>query len=294
MVEDGGRTTRASAAEVCRNFGLWQDRAMRGPVLVTNHGRPKTVLLSIESYEGRGDTVAEAVGAAAMVVERIAQGFVAFDDRLRLTSANRAACDQLGSSLAAMTGLTVAELFGGGPAAPIERLLMRVLVTGEARRAEVPGMIGDRALRIDAFAIGGGAALLFDMVDGSVRNGVAERDALMSLIADAGAASARINLRGCLVDPDDAFAALCDLPVGTGFRRLADMVRAEDREEVGDMVERVLGAGETLRRTVRLAGDGRSVTLAIAPTRTAAHMIDGALAVASPAQPMPATLRMVG
>ena len=52
-------TTVATAAEVCRNFGLWQDRAMRGPVTVTNHGRPKTVLLSVDDF-GRERPAADA------------------------------------------------------------------------------------------------------------------------------------------------------------------------------------------------------------------------------------------
>ena len=42
---------RATAKEVQKNFGRFQDEALKQPVLVTNNGRPKTVLISIDDYE---------------------------------------------------------------------------------------------------------------------------------------------------------------------------------------------------------------------------------------------------
>ena len=38
------------AAEVQRNFGIYQDMALVEPVFVTRNGREKTVLLSVEEY----------------------------------------------------------------------------------------------------------------------------------------------------------------------------------------------------------------------------------------------------
>lgn len=294
MVDGGVQATRATAAEVCRNFGHWQDRAMRGPVLVTNHGRTKTVLMSVESYERRCDPEIAVVGPAAMAVERMAQGFVMFDDRLRLSSANRAACDHWGSAAAAMMGLRLSDLFGGSAGAAIDRMLMRVMVTGEARRGEVAGLGGDRTLRFDAFATGDGVAMLFETIDPAAASGAGERDALVALLDEAGAATARISLRGGLVDPGERFAALCGRAVLP--RTLAELVAAEDRDAVAEMVERVLCVGETLRLSVRLIADGgvRSAMLAMAPTRTAGHMINGAVVMATPAQQAPASLRMVG
>ncbi|NJC33025.1 prevent-host-death family protein [Sphingomonas jejuensis] len=294
MLSDADGATRATAAEVCRNFGLWQDRAMRGPVLVTNHGRPKTVLLSIENYERRCDASGEVVGPAAMAVERMAQGFVMFDERLRLISANRAACDHWSSAVAAMQGLSVAELFGRNSAAAVERMLMRVSVTHEARRAEIADATGDRTLDLHAFPTDRGVALLFDVLDPAAIRAAAERDALVALIDDAGAATARINLRGCLVEAGAGFAALCGDPGAS--RTLADLVGSDDRDAVADMAERVLSAGETLRLSVRLSGPahGRSAMLAVSPTRSPAHAITGAVVMVTPMQAAPASLRMVG
>ena len=42
---------RVGAAEAQRNFGLYQDKAQVQPVAITRHGRPRTVIISIEEYE---------------------------------------------------------------------------------------------------------------------------------------------------------------------------------------------------------------------------------------------------
>jgi prevent-host-death family protein len=41
----------AAAAEVQRNFSLWQDRALRRPVGITRNGRPRLVMMSVEEYQ---------------------------------------------------------------------------------------------------------------------------------------------------------------------------------------------------------------------------------------------------
>lgn len=40
-----------TSAEVQKNFGYWQDQALRKPVRVTRNGHPKIVLLAVEEYE---------------------------------------------------------------------------------------------------------------------------------------------------------------------------------------------------------------------------------------------------
>lgn len=39
-----------SAAELRRNFGVWQERAFSAPVVVARHGKPRLVLSSAERY----------------------------------------------------------------------------------------------------------------------------------------------------------------------------------------------------------------------------------------------------
>lgn len=40
----------ASAADVSKNFGAYQDAAVREPVIITKNGRPRTVLLAYDDF----------------------------------------------------------------------------------------------------------------------------------------------------------------------------------------------------------------------------------------------------
>ena len=42
------------AAEVQRHFALWQDKALRRPVVVTSQGRPRAMMISVEAFERLG------------------------------------------------------------------------------------------------------------------------------------------------------------------------------------------------------------------------------------------------
>jgi prevent-host-death family protein len=46
-----------SSGEFHRNFGLYQDRALLEPVMITRNGRERVVLISVEEYKRlkRGD-----------------------------------------------------------------------------------------------------------------------------------------------------------------------------------------------------------------------------------------------
>ena len=39
-----------TAAEVSKNFGAYQDAAVREPVVITKNGRPRTVLIAYEDF----------------------------------------------------------------------------------------------------------------------------------------------------------------------------------------------------------------------------------------------------
>ncbi|TIS55798.1 MAG: type II toxin-antitoxin system Phd/YefM family antitoxin [Mesorhizobium sp.] len=43
-------TTTVVAAAVSKNFGAYQDAAVRDPVIITKNGRPRTVLLAYEDF----------------------------------------------------------------------------------------------------------------------------------------------------------------------------------------------------------------------------------------------------
>ncbi len=39
-----------TAAEISKNFGAYQDAAVRAPVIITKNGRPRTVLMAYEDF----------------------------------------------------------------------------------------------------------------------------------------------------------------------------------------------------------------------------------------------------
>ena len=43
-------TSIVTAAAVSKNFGAYQDVAVREPVIITKNGRPRTVLMAYEDY----------------------------------------------------------------------------------------------------------------------------------------------------------------------------------------------------------------------------------------------------
>lgn len=43
-------TSTVTAAEVSKNFGAYRDAAVREPVIITENGRPRTVLMAYEDF----------------------------------------------------------------------------------------------------------------------------------------------------------------------------------------------------------------------------------------------------
>ena len=43
-------SSTVTAAQVSKNFGAYQDAAVREPVIITKNGRPRTVLLAYEDF----------------------------------------------------------------------------------------------------------------------------------------------------------------------------------------------------------------------------------------------------
>ena len=43
-------TSTVTAAQVSKNLGAYQDAAIRGPVIITKNGRPRTVLIAYEDF----------------------------------------------------------------------------------------------------------------------------------------------------------------------------------------------------------------------------------------------------
>ncbi|MER9594145.1 type II toxin-antitoxin system Phd/YefM family antitoxin [Mesorhizobium sp. M0244] len=70
-------TTTVTAAAVSKNFGAYQDAAVHDPVIITNNGRPRTVLLAYEDFvrlskrDRRVDLTAELSAEEIAAVEAV-------------------------------------------------------------------------------------------------------------------------------------------------------------------------------------------------------------------------------
>ena len=90
-------TSTATAATVSKNFGAFQDAAVREPVIITKNGWPRTVLIAYEDYlrlarrDRRVEATAELSGDELAAVEKseMEKGFDHLDAEL-LTDKNAA------------------------------------------------------------------------------------------------------------------------------------------------------------------------------------------------------------
>ncbi|WP_419825700.1 type II toxin-antitoxin system prevent-host-death family antitoxin [Sphingomonas sp.] len=283
-----------SAAEITRNFGMWQDRAGQGPLVVTHHGRPRCVLLSAESYRAiaEGGALDEVGGEAArhgityaLLAERIDAGLVELDADLTITRANGVAGLLLRRAAEHLVGRAIAEaaptLGTGFPGARIGRAAR----DGEEARFDCL-MDDGTGVSVHVFPWPGGAALLLRRAGAAeaAERAMAEagaRDA--ALAAHGGLGQMRLTVRGTIAEVDYAFAALAGFERArlTGVRA-ADLMALSARVALADAIERVLSGGGPEALDTRLlvnGGDERAVRVGIAPVPDGLAVGGAAIAV---------------
>ena len=273
--------THATAGEVSRNFGQWQDVALTAPVIITHHGRPRVVLLSADRYASWNNLPAAGGSAEAHVaetsrealLEQMAEGFIALDPTLRVTKVNPVFEALAGRSAGQLVGSGWSDLFPLPTQAVIAEQMRRVLRTGEAVEFEADSTVqAGRCYGVRVFPYPGGVAALFanrteeHSLRGRLRHAGAIQTATTALPR---LAVARLNIRGVLAEMDDDFLRL------TGFSgvelldcRLTDIVRPSDRRALSQALEKVLQGGPAARVETALlvrAGDERPVELSLAP-----------------------------
>jgi PAS domain S-box-containing protein len=271
----------ATAGEVSRNFGQWQDIALTGPVIITHHGRPRVVLLSAERFaswsdaaeaeHSLGDQTAETSREA--LLENTTEGFIALDAALRVTKVNPVFEALAARSAGQLVGANWSDLFPLPTQAVMAEQMRRVLRTGEAVEFEADSTVqSGRHYVVRIFPYPGGVAALFvnrteeHSLRGRLRYARAMRAATAAMPR---LAVARLNIRGVLAEMDDDFLQL------TGFSsaelldcRLTDIIRPLDRRPLTQALERVLQGGPAARMTTCLlvkAGDERPIELCLAP-----------------------------
>jgi prevent-host-death family protein len=285
------KTASVPAAELMRNFGRWQDRAAHGPVFVTNHGRPRLVLMSIEEFERLGPLPPATSGIAmdpvtGLLLDRLDDGFVAFDDREIVRRINTAAALYFRRPAEEVVGLPLDQLADPTGNAESIGYVRRAISAGEVGMFEMasasyPGEI----IRVQIFPFPGGGACLFRNVTPQRR--AAEVAAGQTALSDAldshgGVIHARLTAEGTFAEISESHA----LRLGVAAERLAeqrfvDLLATSSRTKGRVLFEAVVQQGQPRAFDGQLMIDGiseRAVRIAYAPLR-AGFAIDGVMLV---------------
>lgn len=238
-----------TAAEIIRNFGFWQAKALTEPVVVTHHGRPRLVLQSVEAYEAsrsRSNATAaiEAPGAdiVPQLMNHMTEAFAAYDPELRIVEMNRAyeAFFDLGRGEA--IGKTFLETFPDAERSITHDRLQRTIRTGQSFRFETQSAVQTgRRIAVSIFPVRGGAGLLFTNTTEQEllsENQDSYTALVEALCAHPAISAARLDSRGRIVGQHSKLALLlgiaeADLLGG----RIYDLVVSRDRRRLQDAYE---------------------------------------------------------
>jgi PAS domain S-box-containing protein len=243
-----------TAAEVIRNFGFWQSKALVEPVVVTHHGRPRLILCSIDAFEaGRGEAPSQpptllhdgdAEGVFHSLMNHMTEGFVGYDEALRITMVNRAAETFTARSREELVGKHFSEAFPNSVRGMTHERLQRVLATGQSYEFETPSTArpGLR-VAITAFPYRGGVGLVFmNTTERELlgRNQDCYRAVMDALDSHADVAVARLDSRGRIEEAQPELADWLGFPESeVANARFYDFAPPRDRRRLQDTLETV-------------------------------------------------------
>ncbi len=269
-------TSTVTAAEISRNFGMWQDRALGGPVIITHHGRPRVALVAIEHLQQEPGAPPLPPGQdyetrLSALVEHAWEGLLVLDANLAVREANGVFELMVGKSANQLAGRGLEGVFGSAAQFVIGEQIRRVLRTGEVIEfsTQALGPPGRHyALRAFPYAGGVGVLILNNTAEHDMTSYVQEARALEAALAAVGGVSVvRLNIRGVFSAIDDAFAALSGFgAVELAEARLTDVVRPRDRAELSHALEQVFQTGAPRRLSTTLLvkdGDERPIEVGL-------------------------------
>lgn len=264
-----------TAAEITRNFGMWQDRAGQAPVVVTHHGRSRCILLSTSAYEDLAHTQAPASGetgqplAMDALTEQIDLAYLLVDAHLNILEVNVSAAVCMGMGRNALAGQPLRTLCPDLVEGLVGIRLNKALHAGERHRLRhsIQGRMAD----IHIFPSPGGAAVTWRSAeeDEALQRSSLERDALHRLLSmDGRAGTMRLSMRATILQADPAFCTMCGIPSERlAGAKLVDLAARSDRPALNEAIEHVFRtAGQTSVRATLVANDGVEIPVHVAMT----------------------------
>ena len=265
-----------SAADLRRNFGVWQERALSSPVVVARHGKARLVLSSADHYlsVGAGKTEPEDLvsGAVAAIPEHSSEALLILGRDLRVLAVNHVFEDLAGRPAARLLGHIWSELFPEVAASPIGEHFRHVLRTGASIQFETPSAVSDgRHYAFNVFPHEHGIAALIvnRSAEAEMRAQIEEYRSLSAsfgVVSDA--AYARVNLRAFIESASPQFPRITGFdPAARHHLPFTEILAAEARPEVLERLDEALSGGRPARfpTTILTAGGGTaSVKMAFA------------------------------
>jgi prevent-host-death family protein len=265
-----GHSQTVTAAEISRNFGFWQNKAISGPVVITHHGHPRAVLMSAERFSewaptgaGTHETTPSEVGLSA-VIEHTNQAFAAVDAQLDITMVNHVFEDLSGRLASQLVGAKVVDVFPADIGALVVEQLHRVRRSGEANDFEFETPVErdreSRSYHLRAFPFPDGLGVLIENVT-ELRNGerlvrqAAGLEHALAALCVVGVV--RLNLRGFIVETDEVFDRMTGFGAGELVKRpFADMVSPELRDVLAKTIDEMFSdhAVKTIASVLHLKG----------------------------------------
>jgi prevent-host-death family protein len=283
MGSSGNPSGTVSAAEISRNFGDWQRQALKRPVTITHHGRPRFVLASVEAFEEERPNSrphAESSQIAAQlraVLNQMHEAFYAIDKDFKVIEVNAAAELYLGQTREALVGRDLRDAIPDTRSSAAWNLYERVMQTGEMVEFRIQSLVHHQAaLQVRAFPYdGGGVGAIFSSMpanDGATVLRQRCNALLDALRCEPALGIAILNLAGGFEVTGDTF---CDL---SGYPRealrtltLTELVAPRDRRRlVQALNETVREASSKRVETTLMAQDGSELAVRLSMS-TAAH-----------------------
>lgn len=251
-----------SSAEITRNFGAWQDRAARAPLVVTHHGRPRSVLLAADAYAKISHAEAleeyEVIVDHAPLSERIDAGFIILDQSLALRDLNTLASVMLGRSRDKLIGSSLFELLPGIDEEPCHTQVRRVLRNDAPVRFRLLGRDG-RDMHVHVFPWPTGLALTMQSAsaDEEAEGELARARALRTALHTHGnIGTAQLTVRASIAEVDPNFARIVGIaPERLIGSRVTDLFAVASRDALGVAIEHVMSGGAAEAFDARLLVD---------------------------------------
>jgi PAS domain S-box-containing protein len=268
-----------SAAELRRNFGVWQARAFAAPVVVARHGKPRLVLSSAERFfappspEMTAGSSSLIEGAVAAIPEHSSEAFLVLDHHLRILAVNRVFEDLSGRSASTMIGRHWPELFPEAGQSIVAAHFRHTLRTGSAAQFETPSLIVEgRNYAFNVFPHQHGVAALIvnRTAEVALREQMEEYRSLVAsfgVVPDAG--YLRISPLGFIQSGSPQFCRLVAFDAAQDRRvRFTDVLTPACADDALACLEMVLAGGEPVRFDVALravSGEDVAASLSLAP-----------------------------